>query len=297
MYTVQIVFISHGRDYNVILEQGALYVVATPIGNLGDLSPRAIEVLRQVDHIAAEDTRHSGRLLQHFAIETPTLALHEHNERQISEKIIAGLRQGKRMALISDAGTPLVSDPGFFLVRAAIEAGIRVIPLPGPCALTAALSVAGLPPDRFHFEGFLPSKAGARESRLRHLEAETATLVFYEAPHRILDTLAAMGEVFGGSRQVVIARELTKTFETLLRGTLSQVLQQVHADANQRKGEMVILVHGAAPPDPHRISPEAERILDILLEDLPVRQAASLAARITGVKKNRLYERALDKRA
>ncbi len=279
----------------MILEKGVLYVVATPIGNLGDMSQRAIEVLTQVDRIAAEDTRHSGRLLQHFSIDTPTLALHEHNERQVSEKIIASLQQGKSLAVISDAGTPLVSDPGFFLVRAAIEAGIRVIPVPGACAVTAALSVAGLPPDRFHFEGFLPSKAGARKERLEALEADTATLVFYEAPHRILDTLAAMVDVFGGPRQVVIARELTKTFETLLRGPLEQVLEQVRADVNQQKGEMVILLHGAEPPDPHSLNPEAVRVLDILLAELPVKQAASLAARITGIKKNRLYEQAIKK--
>jgi len=275
----------------VILEQGALYVVATPIGNLGDMSQRAREVLQQVDRIAAEDTRHSGQLLRHFAINTPLLALHEHNERQISEGLVVRMLAGETLALVSDAGTPLVSDPGFHLVRLAVQAGIQVLPVPGACALTAALSVAGLATDRFRFEGFLPAKHGARQQRLETLLHEEATLVFYEAPHRILDTLADMEPMFGAGRQLVLARELTKTFETVLRGTIAEVQQQVEADSNQQKGEMVLLLEGAAAEPNDDI--EVQRILTILLAQLPVKQASTLAAAITGEKKNHLYDLAL----
>ena len=277
----------------MILEKGALYVVATPIGNLGDLSQRAIEVLNSVSVIAAEDTRHTRRLLQQFEISTDCLALHEHNERKVTASLLARLQQGESIALVSDAGTPLLSDPGYHLVREASAAGLRVIPVPGPSAIMAALSAAGLPTDRFCFEGFLPSKATAR---CRHLEALTevpVTLIFFEAPHRILATLADMQHIFGNERQAVLARELTKTFETFLRGSLAEIYQQVSEDENQQKGEIVLLVHGASETGRSGIDPEAERVLNILLGELPVKQAAALASEITGTKKNLLYQRAI----
>ena len=277
----------------MILEKGALYVVATPIGNLGDLSQRAIEVLQGVTVIAAEDTRHTRQLLQQFDISTDCLALHEHNERKVTAALLARLEEGDSIALVSDAGTPLLSDPGFHLVREAAGQGLAIIPIPGPSAIMAALSAAGLPTDRFCFEGFLPSKSAARRRRLEALQQATPTLVFFEAPHRILATLADMQSIFGADRQVVLARELTKTFETFLRGSLVDVLQQVSVDQNQQKGEMVILLQGASPEEQNGIDAETERVLKILLQELSVKQAASLAAAITGVKKNLLYQFAL----
>lgn len=280
----------------MILEPGALYVVATPLGNLGDMSQRAIEVLQNVDLIAAEDTRHSKALLSRFQISTRCLAVHEHNERKVSPALLEQLLQGKRIALISDAGTPLLSDPGYFLVHEAILKGIKVIPVPGPSAVIAALSVAGLPTDRFHYEGFLPAKTHARVQKLYKLANDTATLVFYEAPHRILDTLTDMRTVFGEDRQAVLAREISKTFETFLRGTLEDVISQVTADSNQQKGEMVILLHGAEATDSNELNEEAIRILEILLKEHPVKQAAALTSEITGIKKNRLYHYAIKQR-
>ena len=280
-------------DYNVILEKGALYVVATPIGNLGDLSHRAIEVLQSVTVIAAEDTRHSQRLLQQFEINSDCLALHEHNERKVAASLLARMQQGDSIALVSDAGTPLLSDPGYHLVHEATALGLRVIPVPGPSAIMAALSAAGLPTDRFCFEGFLPSKAAARCRRLEALQQATVTLVFFEAPHRILATLADMQRIFGAARQAVMAREITKTFETFLRGSLDEIYQQVNEDQNQQKGEIVMLVHGASPVERNGIDPETKRVLNILLQDLPVKQAAALTAEITGVKKNLLYQLAI----
>ena len=270
---------------------GALYVVATPIGNLGDFSARAIEVLGQVSRIAAEDTRHSAPLLHRHGIATPMLSLHEHNERERVAQLIAELQSGAAIGLISDAGTPLISDPGFHLVRAARAQGIRVIPIPGACALIAALSAAGLPTDRFVFEGFLPAKSAARRARLETLRNETRTLAFYESSHRIVDTLGDMVAVIGAQRPAVLARELTKTFETIHDGRLDELLTFVSNDANQRKGEFVLLVQGAAdiPED----AAETGRVLGILLDELPVKQATALAERITGVKKNELYTLAL----
>ena len=275
------------------MEKGVLYVVATPIGNLGDMSQRAITILQAVSVIAAEDTRHTRQLLQHFDIHTDCLALHEHNERQVTPALVARLAQGESVALVSDAGTPLLSDPGFHLVREAVAQGFTVVPVPGPSALMAALSAAGLPTDRFCFEGFLPNKSAARCRRLEALRAATSTLVFYEAPHRILATLQDMHAIFGAERQVVLARELTKHFETFLRGTLEEVLQQVESDANQQKGEMVILLQGASAEETPGLDIESQRVLKILLRELSVKKAASLAAEITGAKKNRLYEFAL----
>jgi 16S rRNA (cytidine1402-2'-O)-methyltransferase len=266
-----------------------LYIVATPIGNLGDMVPRAIETLQKVDLIAAEDTRHSAPLLKHFSIETPMIAYHDYSDKKAIEHIQRCIESGGAVALISDAGTPLISDPGYRLLQQAHELGWRVVPIPGPCALTAALSVAGLPTDRFRFEGFLPVKPGARRARLEELASESVTLVFYEAPHRLLEALTALRDVFGGERPAALARELTKAFETILRGTLDELLSRVTADANQCRGEIVLLV-AAAEPQELEISPEVGRILELLAESLPPRQAAALAADAFGLRKKVLYE-------
>lgn len=272
---------------------GSLYIVATPIGNLGDISQRALDTLRTVDKIAAEDTRHSARLCQHFDITTPLMAYHDHSDEARSRSLIESLQSGQNLALISDAGTPLISDPGFRLVKLARDEGIRVVPIPGACAMAAALSVAGLPSDRFCFEGFLPSKTGTRENTLSALAGETRTMIFYEAPHRIEDSLASMVNCFGPERSLVVARELTKTFETLLSGTAAEVLARVQEDPNQRKGEMVILVEGAEPST-SELDAEAQRVMTCLLAELSVKQAAQLGAQITGLRKKVLYQWALD---
>lgn len=275
---------------------GTLFVVATPIGNLDDLSARALKVLGDVSLIAAEDTRHSARLMQHFGIGTPLAACHEHNERDEGNRFIERLLAGDDVALISDAGTPLISDPGYHLVRQARVAGIRVVPVPGACALIAALSAAGLPSDRFVFEGFLPAKTVGRRARLELVREEPRTLIFYEAPHRILECLQDMREVFGGERQALLARELTKAFETLQGMPLDQLCEWVAADANQQRGECVVLVAGwQAPEDEAAVSVEALRVLDLLLAEMPLKRAAALAAQITGVRKNLLYQTALER--
>nr|WP_312971421.1 16S rRNA (cytidine(1402)-2'-O)-methyltransferase [Pseudomonas sp.] len=275
---------------------GTLFVVATPIGNLDDLSARALKVLGAVTLIAAEDTRHSARLMQHFGIGTPLAACHEHNERDEGNRFIERLLAGDDVALISDAGTPLISDPGYHLVRQARAAGVRVVPVPGACALIAALSAAGLPSDRFVFEGFLPAKTVGRRARLELVREEPRTLIFYEAPHRILECLQDMREVFGGDRQALLARELTKTFETLQGLPLEQLCEWVAADANQQRGECVVLVAGwQAPEDEAAVSVEALRVLDLLLAEMPLKRAAALAAQITGVRKNLLYQAALER--
>lgn len=275
---------------------GTLFVVATPIGNLNDLSARALKVLGAVTLIAAEDTRHSARLMQHFGIGTPLAACHEHNERDEGNRFIERLLAGDDVALISDAGTPLISDPGYHLVRQARAAGVRVVPVPGACALIAALSAAGLPSDRFVFEGFLPAKTVGRRARLELVREEPRTLIFYEAPHRILECLQDMREVFGGERQALLARELTKTFETLQGMPLAQLCDWVAGDANQQRGECVVLVAGwQAPEDEAAVSVEALRVLDLLLAEMPLKRATALAAQITGVRKNLLYQAALER--
>ncbi|WP_022961859.1 16S rRNA (cytidine(1402)-2'-O)-methyltransferase [Halopseudomonas pelagia] len=275
---------------------GTLYVVATPIGNLQDMSPRALEVLRTVALIAAEDTRHSARLLQHFGVSTSTTACHDHNERDKSIRLVERMLAGEDMALISDAGTPLISDPGYHLVRQAREAGVRVCPIPGACALIAALSAAGLPSDRFAFEGFLPAKAHGRRQRLQALAVEPRTWMLYEAPHRLLECLEDMLDIFGPERQVVLARELTKTFETIKGAPIAELVEWVRADSDQQRGECVLIVEAMPEPEVSEgLNPEAQRVLDILLSELPVKQAAALAAQITGEKKNRLYQVALGK--
>ncbi len=270
-----------------------LYIVATPIGNLTDMSQRAIDVLQSVDFIAAEDTRHSAKLLQHFSIATPMRAYHDHSSSESINAIIALLQTGKSVALIADAGTPLISDPGYRLVTLAREQNITVVPIPGASAVTAALSASGLPCDRFVFEGFLANKRGTRINQLEKLATETRTLIFYEAPHRIVQCLQDMMKVFGADRQGVIARELSKTFETIHGDRLAALIPWIEADSNQQRGEFVVLVHGA---EKHQIgveSPEVQRVLQILLAACPLKQAAQLAAKITGVKKNLLYQSAL----
>ncbi|WP_374318836.1 16S rRNA (cytidine(1402)-2'-O)-methyltransferase [Pseudoxanthomonas kaohsiungensis] len=265
-----------------------LHVVATPIGNLGDLSPRAQQVLREVAAVCAEDTRRSGQLLAHFGIGTPLLALHEHNEQQLAERLVARLLGGEALALVSDAGTPLVSDPGYRLVRAARAAGVKVSPVPGPSALVAALSVAGLPSDRFTFEGFLPAKASARRERLAALAGEPRTLVFYESSHRIEESLADLRAAFGDDRPAVLARELTKLFETVLDGTLADLHARVAADADQRKGEFVLVVQGVGEDADAKLA-EGRRVHAILARQLPPSTAAKLAAEITGAPRKALY--------
>ncbi len=265
-----------------------LHVVATPIGNLGDLSPRAQQVLREVAAVCAEDTRRSGQLLAHFGIGTPLLALHEHNEQQLAERLVARLLAGESLALVSDAGTPLVSDPGYRLVRAARAAGVKVSPVAGPSALVAALSVAGLPSDRFTFEGFLPAKASARRERLAALAGEPRTLVFYESSHRIEESLADLRAAFGDDRPAVLARELTKLFETVLDGTLADLHARVAADADQRKGEFVLVVQGVGEDVDAKLA-EGRRVHAILARQLPPSTAAKLAAEITGAPRKALY--------
>lgn len=276
---------------------GVLYVVATPIGNLEDISARALRILREVALIAAEDTRHSARLLQHFGIGTPLAACHEHNERDEGGRFIGRLLAGEDVALVSDAGTPLISDPGYHLVRQARAAGVRVVPVPGACALVAALSAAGLPSDRFIFEGFLPARQAARRARLEHLREEPRTLIFYEAPHRILECLQDLETVFGEDRPAVLGRELTKTFETLKGLPLAQLRAWVEADSNQQRGECVLVVGGwQAPEGDDAVGADARRVLQLLLAELPLKRAAAVAAEITGVRKNLLYQLALQEK-
>ncbi|MEN4904480.1 16S rRNA (cytidine(1402)-2'-O)-methyltransferase [Luteimonas sp. TWI1416] len=267
---------------------GVLHVVATPIGNLGDLSPRAQQVLREVDAICAEDTRHTRQLLGHFGIERPLVALHEHNEDGLAARLVERLRGGEALALVSDAGTPLVSDPGFRLVAAARAAGLRVSPVPGPSALIAALSAAGLPSDRFVFEGFLPAKAGARRERLQALAAEPRTLLFYESSHRIDAMLADAVAAFGPARRAVVARELTKLFETVLDGDLAALHARVVADADQRKGEFVVLVEGAPASEDAALA-EGRRLYAALARHLPPSTAAKVAAELSGAPRKALY--------
>jgi 16S rRNA (cytidine1402-2'-O)-methyltransferase len=278
------------QDNGVNGGRGRLWVVATPIGNLDDLSQRARDTLRRVDLIAAEDTRHSAPLLAQAGSRARTLALHEHNEREQAARVVEHLRGGGEAALISDAGTPLISDPGFRLVRAAREAGYDVSPVPGPCAAIAALSVAGLPSDRFVFEGFLPAKGAARRERLQALAAETRTLIFYESSHRIVESLADAIGAFGGAREAVLARELTKLFETIIAAPLADIATRVAADANQQRGEFVLLVAGAAGEAADAQLAEGRRVFALLREELPPARAAKLAAAITGAPRKQLYE-------
>ena len=271
---------------------GILYIVPTPIGNLSDITQRALDVLSIVDLIAAEDTRHTGKLLQHFGIQSRLFSLHDHNEQQKSDLLIAKLQQGLQIALVSDAGTPLINDPGYHLVNRCRKAGLQVVPLPGACAAITALSAAGLPSDRFCYEGFLPAKSKARRDALRALSTEKRTLIFYESTHRILDTLADMVLELGTTRQIVLAREITKTWESIYSAPAAELLAWVQADDNRRKGEMVVIVAGDNSVA-DSLPPEALRTLALLQAELPLKKAAGLTAEIHGLKKNDLYRYAL----
>jgi 16S rRNA (cytidine1402-2'-O)-methyltransferase len=272
---------------------GTLYVVATPIGNLDDLSPRAIEIFKKVKFIAAEDTRHSKKLFNHYCLNPRVLSHHKFNEHKSDLKLIKFLENGNDIALISDAGTPLISDPGFGLVRLCHNKSIKVVPIPGPSALISALSVAGLPTDKFIFEGFLADKHSARVKQLRTLEYEMRTLVFYEAPHRIKELLQDVIEVFGAERIIVLARELTKKFETIKMGTVRDILDWIELDNNQQKGEFVVMVQGINKHD-RRTSLETSSILRIILEELPLKKAAGITSKITGDSKNDVYQLGLE---
>lgn len=270
-----------------------LFVVATPIGHLDDMTFRSIEILKSVSVIAAEDTRQSAQLLKHYNISTPLTACHDHNESNKIDILIEKLKNGDNVALVSDAGTPLISDPGFKLVRAAQENNIRVIPVPGACAAIAALSAVGLPSDRFSFEGFLSSKQSQRLLQLEKLKHETQTMIIYEAPHRILDSVKDMAQVFGADRPVGFAREITKTFETIKKMTLSELVSFIENDRNQQKGEIVLVI-GGAPTEKDLDQEKLDKLLLRLLEDLSVKAASQLAADLTGIKKKVAYQRALE---
>lgn len=270
-----------------------LFVVATPIGHLDDMTYRAVQVLESVSLIAAEDTRQSAPLLKHYNITTPLTAVHDHNETQKIDEIIKKLQNGENVALISDAGTPLISDPGFRLVRAAQQANIRVTPIPGACAAIAALSSVGLPSDRFLFVGFLPSKSSQRQGQLEQLKDHSETLIIYEAPHRIVDCLSDIQEIFGADRRIGFAREITKTFETIVQKPVSELLEWVKADHHQQKGEMVLVIAGN-PNEADLEQQKVDQLLTRLLEDLSIKSASQLAADLTGLKKKALYQRALE---
>lgn len=275
------------------LSAAKLYIVPTPIGNLSDITQRALTVLEQVDIICAEDTRHTGKLLSHYSISTRTMSVHDHNERQRVDSLVAKLEQGQSIALVSDAGTPLISDPGYHLVNGIRAAGYDVVPLPGPCAAITALSGAGVATDRFCFEGFLPAKSAGRNAQLKALQTEERTMVFYESPRRICDTVAEMINVFGGERHIVLARELTKTFETIYGAPAQELLEWLNSDENNRRGEMVIMVSGYKK-DNETISPEVVDALKLLATELPLKKASALVAKLYDQKKNALYKFGLE---
>ncbi|MFP1806695.1 16S rRNA (cytidine(1402)-2'-O)-methyltransferase [Lonsdalea quercina] len=281
------------QDQQAEISASTLYIVPTPIGNLGDITQRALDVLKSVDLIAAEDTRHTGLLLQHFAINARLFALHDHNEQQKAEQLLSRLQSGMSVALVSDAGTPLINDPGYHVVRLCREAGVRVVPLPGACAAIAALSAAGLASDRFCYEGFLPAKTKARKDTLQAMLEEPRTLIYYESTHRLLDSLRDMVAVLGPQRYVVLARELTKTWESIYGAPVAELLAWVEEDDNRSKGEMVLIVEGYHRDD-SALPAEALRTLALLQAELPLKKAAALAAEIHGVKKNALYRHALE---
>ena len=278
-------------------QPGTIYLVATPIGNLEDMSPRALRTLAEVDLIAAEDTRHSARLLRHFGIDTPVTAYHEHNEREKAKELVIQASAGKNLALISDAGTPLVNDPGYHLVRVARDAGIALVPVPGACAAITALSVSGLPADTFLFLGFPPAKSGTRKNYFTAKSRLGATLIFYESPHRIVESLVDMRQAFGDERNAVVARELTKKFETIRSGTLAELVDWIGSDTNQQKGEFVVLVQGVCADADAEIDEATERLLLQLAEELPPKKAAAITAEYFGLRRNRLYEYLLEKKA
>ena len=270
---------------------GILYIVATPIGNLQDITQRALDTFTQVDLIAAEDTRHSGLLLSHYGIKKPFFALHDHNEQEKAHILVEKLKQGSHIALISDAGTPLISDPGFHLVRQCREAGIRIVPLPGACAAITALCASGIASDRFCFEGFLPAKSKARKDKLENIAEEDRTLIFYESTHRILDTLEDMQSVLGEERYIVLAREITKTWEMITGNTIKNLREWLLEDPNRTKGEMVLIVEGKPKSDNNdEISSQAVKALELIAEELPLKKAAAIVAELYGYKKNALYQ-------
>ncbi len=282
------------KNGQTLTQTGTLYIVATPIGNLEDITQRALNTLSQVDLIAAEDTRHSGLLLSHYGIKKPFFALHDHNEQQRARVLVEKLQQGLNIALISDAGTPLISDPGFHLVRDCRNAGIKVSPIPGACAAITALCSSGIASDRFCFEGFLPAKSKARCDKLAELETETRTLIFYESTHRILDTLADMQQVWGNERYVVLARELTKTWETIVGEPLEQLIAWLKEDGHRIKGEIVLIVEGKPSVEQEEISAQAIKLLSVLSVELPLKKAAAIVAECFGYKKNSLYQYGLE---
>jgi 16S rRNA (cytidine1402-2'-O)-methyltransferase len=275
-------------------EVPTLYIVPTPIGNLGDITQRALDVLSSVDVIAAEDTRHSGKLLAHFNIQTKTFALHDHNEQQKAQVLVEKLLAGQSIALVSDAGTPLISDPGYHLVTQCRQAGVKVVPLPGACAVITALSASGLPSDRFSFEGFLPAKSKGRKDKFMEIAKAERTCIFYESPHRITESLQDMLDVLGPEREVVLARELTKTFETIQDMPLGELIEWIEADDNRKRGEMVLLIHGYRDSAEDVLPEEALRTLGILTKELPLKKAAAMTAEIYNLKKNALYKWGLD---
>ena len=278
------------------MAEGILYCVATPIGNLEDITARALRILAEVSKVYAEDTRVTRRMFAHFGIQNTLESLHDHNETSRVAQIQRELAEGVNVALVSDAGTPLISDPGYKLVNALGAAGCKIVPVPGASALIAALSVAGLPTDRFAFEGFLPAKSVSRRKLLTGLEAESRTLVFYESSHRIADLLEDMLAVFGGERQIVVLRELTKLYESIYRGTATEILQHMAADSDRSRGEFVVVVAGKVCDESADALAvlNADKVLAVLLEVLPVKQAAAVAARLTGLPKNQLYRQALE---
>ena len=278
----------------MVANPGRLAVISTPIGNLGDLSPRAREELAAAELVAAEDTRRTGQLLTTLGLSRPLVSLHEHNETERIDELLERLRGGARIALVSDAGTPLLSDPGFELVRRVAQEGVSIVAVPGPSAITAALSIAGLPTERFSFEGFLPARLGERRTRLAELAGEARTLVFFEAPHRIAECLDDMAAAFGGARRAAVARELTKVFETVYRGTLATLCTQARSDANFTLGEITLLVEGAARASINPARAQLDATLEVLLAELAPSKAAALAARLTGAKRNDAYARALE---
>ncbi|MBE0484196.1 MAG: 16S rRNA (cytidine(1402)-2'-O)-methyltransferase [Bacterioplanes sp.] len=273
-------------------QAGTLYVVATPIGHLADLTERARHILATVDIVACEDTRHTSKLLQHLGVRKPLLSVHDHNERDRLQHIKTLLDQGQSIALVSDAGTPLISDPGYVLVQDLRQHHYRVVPIPGVSAIITALSAAGLPTDRFTFEGFLPHKSGAKREKLEAQAQDARTLVYYEAKHRILDTLQMMADVFGEDRLACVARELTKTFETFYHGTLPQILQQLQSDSDQQKGEFVVMVTGNSQPA-SASDIDSDKLFRLLLAELPPKKAAAIVAELTGQNKKDLYQVAL----
>ena len=274
-------------------EQGILYVVATPIGNLGDITLRALETLKMVDAIAAEDTRHTSGLLSHFGISKKLIAVHEHNELQSADRLLVQLKNGENIALVTDAGTPGISDPGAIVVKMVRESGIKVAPIPGVSAVVAALSASGITQNGFYFHGFLPASGAARRKVLESLKSQSVTLVFYEAPHRIIESIEDIAKVLGEDRQVTFARELTKTFETIYTCPAGRASAWLQADSNQQRGEFVLLVEAAPVIEAQEISEEAQHVLKCLLAELPLKQAVGLATEITNLKKNDLYEFAL----